>query len=106
MLRWGHRGEALVAVAGPVSNLVMAVLAAASSGSSIAVNPAPSPALDFVGLVITWFLVINISLFIFNLFPLPPLDGSKVLFAFLSPRTVWRVRPLPGAVGLRHPPRP
>jgi Zn-dependent protease len=94
MLRGGHRGEALVAAAGPVSNLALAVLAAAVIRVFIALDLAPSAALEFVGLVITWFLVINISLFIFNLLPLPPLDGSKVLFAVLPARTVWRVRPL------------
>jgi Zn-dependent protease len=94
MLRGGHRGEALVAAAGPVSNLVLAILAAAVVRAFVALDLAPSPALDFVGLVITWFLIINISLFIFNLLPLPPLDGSKVLFAFLPARTVWQVRPL------------
>ena len=31
---------------------------------------------------------------VFNLLPIPPLDGSKVLFAFMNPRTVWQVRPV------------
>jgi Zn-dependent protease len=31
---------------------------------------------------------------IFNLLPIPPLDGSKVLFAFLPPRQAWQWRPL------------
>jgi Zn-dependent protease len=94
MLRGGHRGEAIVAAAGPLSNLVLAILAAIVIRVIIAVGITPSPAVEFVGLVITWFLFINISLFIFNLLPLPPLDGSKVLFAFLPARTVWQVRPL------------
>ncbi len=93
MLRGGHRGEAMVAAAGPLSNLALAILAAAVIRIFIALQLTPSPALDFIGLVITWFLVINISLFIFNLLPVPPLDGSKVLFAFLPRRTVWQVRP-------------
>jgi len=94
MLRHGRWGEAIVAAAGPLSNLVLAILAAIIVRLVVAAHLEPTPVLDFVGLVITWFLVINISLFIFNLFPLPPLDGSKVLFAFLPARTVWRVRPL------------
>ncbi|HSW43296.1 MAG TPA: site-2 protease family protein, partial [Patescibacteria group bacterium] len=94
MLRHGRWGEALVAVAGPLSNLILAILAAVVVRALIAVQPEPTPVLEFVHLVTVWFLVINISLFIFNLFPLPPLDGSKVLFAFLPARTVWRVRPL------------
>ena len=40
------------------------------------------------------FVQINIVLMIFNLIPIPPLDGSKVLFAFLDRRTAsWQVRP-------------
>lgn len=93
MLRYGHRGEALVAAAGPLSNLVMASIAALLIRVLVAMQLEASPALDFVGLVITWFLVINVSLFIFNLLPIPPLDGSKVLFAFLPARTVWQIRP-------------
>jgi Zn-dependent protease len=31
---------------------------------------------------------------VFNLFPIPPLDGSKVLFAFLPPQVAWRWRPI------------
>lgn len=94
MLRGGHRGEAIVAAAGPLSNLALAILAAIVVRIFVAAQPEATPLLQFVYLVITWFLVINISLFIFNLFPLPPLDGSKVLFAFLPPRTLWKVRPL------------
>jgi len=93
MLRGGHRGEAIAAAAGPLSNLVLAALAGVVVRILVAMDLVPSPALQFVALVIQWFLIINISLFIFNLFPIPPLDGSKVLFAFLPPRTVWQVRP-------------
>ncbi len=94
MLRHGRWGEALVAAAGPASNLGLAVVAAIIFRTFVALDFAASPTLDFVGLVIGWFLVINVSLFIFNLFPLPPLDGSKVLYAFLPSRTVWKVRPI------------
>jgi Zn-dependent protease len=94
MLRHGRWGEALVAAAGPASNLLLAIMAALVFRVFAALELAPSPALEFVGLVIGWFLIINVALFIFNLLPLPPLDGSKVLFAFLPPRTVWQVRPL------------
>ncbi len=40
------------------------------------------------------FIVINLVLMVFNLFPIPPLDGSKVLFAFLPPQVAWRWRPI------------
>ena len=38
------------------------------------------------------FVVINLLLMVFNLIPIPPLDGSKVLYAFLDPRTAFQVR--------------
>jgi Zn-dependent protease len=44
--------------------------------------------------VLVLFVVVNLLLMIFNLIPIPPLDGSKVLYAFLSPETAWRVRPV------------
>ncbi len=44
--------------------------------------------------VLVLFVLINIVLMIFNLIPIPPLDGSKVLFAFLDRRTEYQVRPI------------
>lgn len=70
-------GEFLIALAGPVSNLVIALV----FGLIIRYM--------FVG-VLTPFLevsahivIVNIVLAVFNLIPIPPLDGSKLLFAFL-----------------------
>jgi Zn-dependent protease len=44
--------------------------------------------------VLFFFILINLVLMVFNLFPIPPLDGSKVLFAFLPPQVAWRWRPI------------
>ena len=90
-MRYGHRGEALVALAGPASNAVMAVAAAIPLrfilGSSLAVP-------DLVLQVLYLFVYVNVILAIFNLLPIPPLDGSKLLFGALAPRTVYRIRPV------------
>jgi len=43
--------------------------------------------------VLFFFVQINLLLMIFNFIPIPPLDGSKVLFAFMDQRTVYQVRP-------------
>ena len=43
--------------------------------------------------VLDLFVQINLLLMIFNLIPIPPLDGSKVLFAFLDRRTEYQIRP-------------
>ena len=68
-------GEAIVAGAGPASNFAIALLAALI----IRTNLLPSEMNGVVFLIV----LVNIMLGIFNLIPIPPLDGSKVLTAFL-----------------------
>jgi Zn-dependent protease len=73
-LRGGRWGAALVAAAGPFTNLLLALFFAfwlnvAAGGNVIAY--------EFLGTMI----VMNISLFLFNMIPFPPLDGSRVLYA-------------------------
>jgi Zn-dependent protease len=93
-LEGGHRGEAIVAAAGPISNLVMAIVAALPLRYILA-NPELALQIpDLVLQVMFSFIYINLILMIFNLIPIPPLDGSKVLFAFLPARTVWQWRPV------------
>ena len=93
-LAGGRRGEALVAAAGPLSNLVLAAAAALPlryirSNAELSLQ-VPSIVIAILGL----FVLINLVLMLFNLLPIPPLDGSKVLFAFLSPRQTWQWRPV------------
>jgi Zn-dependent protease len=93
-LEGGHRGEAIVAAAGPISNFVMA-LAVALPLRYIYANPELEVQIPSIVIgTMDTFVWINLVLMIFNLFPIPPLDGSKVLFAFLPPRTVWQWRPI------------
>lgn len=90
-LAGGRRGEAIVAAAGPLSNLVLAAVAA------IPLRYMQATGLDvqvpLLALALTYFIFINIALMVFNFLPIPPLDGSKVLFAFLDRRTEYQVRP-------------
>ena len=89
-LQGGRWGEAIVGVAGPISNLILAIAGAIPLRYIIATG------MD-AGLITTFlsfFVTLNLVLMIFNLIPIPPLDGSKVLFAFMNPRTVWQVRPV------------
>jgi Zn-dependent protease len=90
-LRGGHRGEAIVALAGPASNAIMAVAAAIPVRFILATNMVvPDVVLQVLGL----FIEVNIILAIFNFLPIPPLDGSKMLYGLLDPRTAYRIRPV------------
>jgi Zn-dependent protease len=90
-LRGGHRGEALVALAGPASNALMAVAAAIPIRFIIATRMVIP---DLVAQVLATFIYVNIILAIFNFLPIPPLDGSKILYGLLDPRTAYRIRPV------------
>ncbi len=93
-LEGGRRGEAIVALAGPISNLVLAIAAALPLRYLLA-NPELARQLPAMVLqVLLLFVLINLVLMVFNLFPIPPLDGSKVLFALLPPRVAWQWRPM------------
>lgn len=88
---------AIVAIAGPLSNLVLAGIAAiffrldlVDLNSLVMGN---ASALSFANLLVQ-FLYINLALAFFNLLPVPPLDGSKILFAILPAELVYRLRPL------------
>ncbi len=93
-LAGGRRGEALVAAAGPLSNLVLAAAAALPLRFILATPELAAQIPPLVILVLYLFVYINLVLMIFNLLPIPPLDGSKVLFAFLPPRLAWQWRPI------------
>jgi len=75
-LRDQKYGPAKVALAGPLGNLILAVMFA----SVLRLFPGIDSALvSFLGMIV----YINLMLMVFNLLPIPPLDGSKVLAAFL-----------------------
>ena len=82
-LKGGEFGMALVAAIGPLTNLALAVVGAVIL-ATISVD------------VLLWeywwvyFISINIGFFLFNLIPFPPLDGSRVLYAF-APEPLQRV---------------
>jgi len=80
-LRNGRWSELWVALAGPLSNLVIALVAGlVLRFVGMGLPPATVEILSVVALI-------NIVLAIFNLVPLPPLDGSKVLFSLLPEQT-------------------
>jgi Zn-dependent protease len=90
-LRDRRNGEALVALAGPASNLGMAIIGAVVWRVMVALQlDAP----NLVWEIVSSFVIFNIALAIFNLIPVPPLDGSAILFRLVSPQTAWQLRPM------------
>jgi Zn-dependent protease len=83
-VKWDEFGGALIALAGPLSNLVLAVAASLLAGT---LNVVPD---TIITNILLMFISVNVSLFVFNLIPIPPLDGSRVLFAF-APDPLRRV---------------
>jgi Zn-dependent protease len=75
----------LVSVAGPLSNLLLAIIALVALRVFLGANVTPVFLRDptFVENFLAMFAWINVALAVFNLLPLPPLDGSHVLFALL-----------------------
>ena len=90
-LEGGSRGEALVAAAGPLSNFVLAAIGALPLRFILATDMVGVP--EIVVTTLALFVQINLLLMIFNFIPIPPLDGSKVMFAFMDRRTEYQVRP-------------
>ncbi len=92
------RDFALVALAGPLSNLISAfisaffyqLLLAVFSGIEFKSEFLFSLALNFL-LFTELFHIINIGIGIFNLIPVPPLDGSRILNVFLPPKAYFAV---------------
>ncbi len=66
-------GAAMIAAAGPLSNLVLAII-----GALLIRVAASGPLFNFLDT----FIILNVALFIFNILPIPPLDGSRILYAF------------------------
>ncbi len=73
-VKWDEFGAALIAAAGPLTNLVLAII-----GGLLARGFASDPTIFNI---LTIFVSLNVGIFIFNLIPIPPLDGSRVLYAF------------------------
>jgi Zn-dependent protease len=90
----GRHADSMVAAAGPISNLFLAALFAVGFRIlwSNGVFPDNTSVLNMVQLVMETGIVLNVILMVFNLIPIPPLDGSHVLFDFLDPRTAQELR--------------
>lgn len=75
-LKYHEYGAALVGVAGPLTNLLLAVL------GGLFIQIFVGSLNNFALFVAATFTLVNLSFFLFNMIPFPPLDGSRLLYAF------------------------
>ncbi len=81
-VKWDEYGAALVGLAGPATNFVLALIGA------LLFHVAPGS--SSLQLFAAFFTTVNVGIMVFNLIPFPPLDGSRVLYAF-APAPVQRI---------------
>lgn len=82
-VRHGDWGAALVAIAGPLTNLLIAFIA---FGLFVIFGVSRD---DLLGYILQIVVGVNLGFFVFNMIPIPPLDGSRVIYA-LAPEFVRR----------------
>ena len=94
----GRYGEAVVAAAGPLSNLLLAAIFAIP----LRILLATDFGVDTFQVIQILHLVVlyNIVLGLFNLIPVPPLDGGTILLSVVSRQTAWQLRPIFNQYGL------
>ena len=85
-VRYGEWGAALVAIAGPLTNLMIAFVVFGVGVLSGVITSAGVEA-TLAGQIVITAVSVNLGFFVFNILPIPPLDGSRVLYA-LAPDPV------------------
>ena len=79
-------GMAITAAAGPISNLIMALIGTIIYKLLLGAAGNGSEALGWLAMITMYFIYINIGLAVFNLIPVAPLDGQKIVSYFLPDR--------------------
>ena len=77
-------GMALVALAGPLTNFIVAIVSMIIIGFILKFANSSLAIFDIINTFLLILAIINIGLGVFNLIPIPPLDGSKILGSFLK----------------------
>ena len=104
-LRDGRKDLALVSLSGPLSNVLIAILASLLIKLILAFYPSfeqnigTMEILSFLTFILTAIAKLNLLLAIFNLIPIPPLDGSKI-FALLLPEKLANTFLSLGSIGI------
>ncbi len=83
-IRYGDFGVAIVAVAGPLTNLLLAIV------SALLLRMVGFSSTNLLAIFLALSVQINVGFFIFNMIPFPPLDGSRLLYAF-APEPLQKV---------------
>lgn len=99
-LKWPKFGPAVVAAAGPLANLICIILFIiifriifpGLNPLFIMFSAVGESSANLLAIFLSLAVFLNLVLMIFNLIPLPPLDGSKILFSFLADARFARVR--------------
>ena len=86
-----RRDMAITALAGPVSNLLMALVCNIIVCLFVYVIGFKSIVLYYIVMFFNYISQISVSLAVFNLIPIPPLDGSRIISAFLPPRIYYNL---------------
>ena len=89
-VRYGEWGAAMVALAGPLTNLFIAFFAFGIGALMGVVSNGGLVTSSFLGSVIAMTVSVNLGFFVFNMLPVPPLDGSRLLYA-LAPESARRL---------------
>lgn len=90
-------GMAITAAAGPLSNLLLAFLAMIIYTIIFILNIKVglfSGSIDTISGFVLMFVQVNLCFMVFNLIPIPPLDGSRILGLFLSSRSYFKLQQL------------
>jgi Zn-dependent protease len=91
-LRPGRIGMTFVALAGPIANMSVAAVVAVVYRAAEMAGLLSGGSFDFVGAVLFWTVLYNVVLALFNLLPIPPLDGYNVVLPLLPPRYSFAVQ--------------
>ena len=89
-VRYGEWGAAMVALAGPLTNLFIAFLAFCIGAFMGVVSNGGLVTSSFLGSVMAMTVSVNLGFLVFNMLPVPPLDGSRLLYA-LAPESARRL---------------
>lgn len=85
------KGSVIVSLAGPLSNFIVALISMFVFAIMLRVFPYPYEGIyEFFLYIMDAMVQLNVGLMVFNLLPIPPLDGSKVLLEFLPYRLKYK----------------